>query len=92
MDRVDKVLYVKSQPQSRPHKCHWPGCDRQVPPAVWGCLVHWRKLPQRLRDAVWRTYRPGQEIAANPSVEYVKVANRIQKWIKEQALGKQEDD
>lgn len=52
-----KVKYVLSQKQTRKHHCQWPGCEKQVPPAMWGCSAHWFKLPKRLRDAIWRTYR-----------------------------------
>jgi len=36
-----KADYVRSQGQTRNHHCHWPGCDKQVPPAMWGCKGHW---------------------------------------------------
>jgi hypothetical protein len=32
-----KARYVQSQRQIRGHTCHWSGCNRQVPPAAWGC-------------------------------------------------------
>lgn len=78
----DKVEYVKSQGQTRSHHCHWPGCDKQVPPARWGCAKHWYVLPKRLRDRVWATFRPGQEVNFTPSREYLDVALEIQEWIK----------
>lgn len=77
----DKVAHVKRARQTRDHACHWPGCERQVPPAMWGCRSHWYKLPQRLRDEVWLTYRPGQETDGRPSAAYVEVARRVQQWI-----------
>lgn len=77
----NKVQYVLGQKQTRQHHCHWPGCDKQVPPAKWGCLPHWRKLPKHLRDKIWATFEPGQEIKMTPSREYVKVAKEIQEWI-----------
>lgn len=76
-----KADYVKSQGQNRNHECHWPGCGKQVPPAMWGCKTHWFKLPARLRAQVWSTYRPGQEIDMNPSEAYLKVAQKVQEWI-----------
>jgi hypothetical protein len=79
---VNKVEYVKSQGQTRSHHCHWPGCDKQVPPAMWGCTPHWYKLPANLRAQVWESYRPGQEVNATPSAAYVKVAKEVQQWIK----------
>ena len=40
-------------------------------------------LPKWLRDEVWRTYRPGQEITKDPSREYVEVIMQVQEWIAE---------
>lgn len=65
------------------HHCHWPGCAKQVPPAMWGCKGHWFTLPAGLRAEVWRTYRPGQEITKTPSAAYLDVAKRVQLWCKE---------
>lgn len=62
------------------HTCHWPDCQRAVPPAMWGCRTHWFTLPKALRDAIWREYRPGQEITKNPSKAYVEVALEVQRW------------
>ncbi len=76
-----KAEYVLSQPQTRAHTCHWPGCERQVPPAMWGCSHHWFKLPKQIRDKIWRTYRPGQEKDMSPSAAYVEAANEAQAWI-----------
>lgn len=76
-----KAAYVKAQPQTRKHHCHWPGCDKQVPPAMWGCRAHWFALPKRLRDAVWAAYRPGQEESMDVSAEYLAVAEDVQVWI-----------
>lgn len=83
MTDIDKVAYVKSQPQSRNHICHWPGCDKQCPPAMWGCKPHWFKLPRDLRNRVWRAYVPGQERRMDPSDDYLDVAREVQDWIKE---------
>lgn len=82
-DKAKKVRYVKSQGQTRAHHCHWPGCKKQVPPAMWGCYYHWMKLPKALREKVWATFEPGQEVTGTPSREYVKVAREVQEWIKE---------
>lgn len=56
------------------HNCHWPGCAVEVPPKLWGCKRHWFALPKEIRDRIWRTYRPGQEIDKAPSDEYVQAA------------------
>jgi hypothetical protein len=66
---------------SNKHTCHWPGCELEVPPAMWGCKQHWFMLPKPLRDAVWREYRPGQEKDKMPSVRYLIVAQMVQAWI-----------
>lgn len=76
-----KADHVRRAPQSRKHACHWPGCTRQVPPAMWGCRHHWFALPRHLRDRVWRCYRPGQENDLKPSAEYVAAAKEVQTWI-----------
>jgi hypothetical protein len=78
-----KVEYVKGEARRDPggHHCHWPGCDRKVAPALWGCKEHWYKLPRWLRSKIWQTYRPGQEKTKTPSREYVEVALEVQRWI-----------
>lgn len=63
------------------HTCHWPGCNKAVPPAMWGCKPHWFKLPKALRNAIWKYYVPGQEITKTPSSEYLVVARLVQGWI-----------
>jgi hypothetical protein len=78
---AEKADYVRSQVQTRSHACHWPGCDRQVPPAMWGCRTHWYALPRELRNRIWATYRPGQEATLTPSREYVAVACEVREWI-----------
>lgn len=88
MTTARKVAHVKSQTQFRPHHCHWPDCDKQVPPAMWGCRRHWFMLPAALRNRIWLTYRAGQEIDLDVSREYMEAADAVQKWIKEyQAKG-----
>lgn len=39
-------------------------------------------LPLSLRNQIWATYKPGQEITKTPSSEYVDVAMEVQAWIK----------
>jgi hypothetical protein len=69
------------------HHCHWPGCQRVVPPKLWGCREHWFRLPAHLRKRIWATYRPGQEKTKDPSAEYIAAAKAVQKWIMENAQG-----
>jgi len=62
------------------HKCHWPTCNTEVSPSLWGCKKHWFKLPKRLRDMVWATYKPGQEITKTPSRAYLAVVLKVNDW------------
>jgi len=66
------------------HTCHRPGCGREVPPKLWGCKVHWYALPKPLRDRIWSTYVPGQEITKTPSRAYLAAARDVQAWIAQQ--------
>lgn len=84
MSDQEKVGYVRRQRQTRGHTCHWPGCERQVPPAMWGCKPHWFKIPKRLRDRIWDAYEIGQEVDMTPSGEYLSVAIEVQEWIRAQ--------
>lgn len=77
----DKKDHVRRSRQTRLHRCHWPGCQTHVPPAKWGCMKHWMKLPKRLRDEIWAAYRIGQEESQTPSREYIAVAKKVQLWI-----------
>jgi hypothetical protein len=65
-----KADYVRGEARKGAggHHCHWPGCEKPVPPVMWGCKV-------------WRTYRPGQEVSKTPSAEYIAVAREVQAWI-----------
>lgn len=63
------------------HTCHWPTCTKPVPPAMWGCKMHWFKLPKYLRDKIWLTYRSCQEITKDPSDEYLLAAREVRRWI-----------
>jgi hypothetical protein len=92
--KQSKAEYVKSQGQTRPHHCHgrMPGCLGQCPPAMWGCRVCWFRLPKYLRDKVWATYRPGQEVTMTPSREYLAVADEVQDWIKKTYPTKDEEE
>lgn len=82
-----KVEHVKRARQDRSHTCHWPGCDRQVPPAMWGCRPHWYALPKNLRDRIWASYEVGQEQSMTPSKEYLAAARAVQEWIAEHHTG-----
>ena len=63
------------------HTCHWPGCKRVVPPAMWGCRQHWFSLPAAIRKDIWATYWPGQEVDKKPSAAYLEAARRAQEYV-----------
>ena len=88
---TSKAEYVTKQKQTRRHDYHWPGCDKQVPPAMWGCKKHWFTLPAKLRAAIWKHYRPGQEKDLSPSKEYLQVADTVQKWCIQYMSGESHD-
>lgn len=68
------------------HTCHWPGCQTEVLPRMWGCRHHWFSLPRRLRDRIWATYVPGQEVTKTPSAEYLEAAAAVERWINGRTL------
>ncbi len=82
----EKRAHVRRARQSRNHTCHWPGCTKQVPPAMWGCRPHWFALPKHLRDAIWDAYRPGQEVTMTPSDEYLAAADSVDAWIRKKVI------
>lgn len=84
--KVAHVKRAKAAGEARGHGCHWPGCEKQVPPAMWGCTPHWFALPKALRDRIWAAYRRGQEDTKTPSREYVVAAQAVQAWIREQIV------
>ncbi len=43
------------------------------------CRKHWGMVPERVQQAVWRTYRPGQEVDKSPSEAYM-LAQRAAVW------------
>lgn len=55
------------------HTCHSPDCNRTVPPRMLFCRAHWYALPKKIQDAIWREYRPGQEIDKKLSLRYLAV-------------------
>jgi hypothetical protein len=62
------------------HTCHWPGCKVEVPPRLWGCREHWFRLPKAIRDRIWATYVPGQEVRKDPSAAYLAVAAEAERY------------
>lgn len=62
--------------EASPHSCQARGCDTEIEPRLFMCLVHWAQVPPVLRDSIKSTYRPGQELALDkqPSEQYLKFA------------------
>jgi len=58
------------------HTCHAPNCPVEVPPKMFMCKPHWMSLRPSLRDEIWKTYRPGQEVTKDPSPEYLAAARK----------------
>jgi hypothetical protein len=81
--KADHVRARIAEGKAGNHHCHWPGCDKKVPPAQWGCRKHWYMLPIGLRSKIWAAYRIGQESDKKPSDKYVGVARQVRSWIKE---------
>lgn len=69
--------------QTNTHVCHWPGCTVEVDPKMWGCKVHWFKLPEKIRNKIWGAYRPGQEQTKDPSPQYVAAVREAMEWIRD---------
>lgn len=63
------------------HTCHAAGCSVAVPPKMFMCRRHWYMLPKKLRDSVWETYRPGQEVDKKPTVEYILTTTWCICWV-----------
>ena len=57
------------------HKCHARGCPMHVKPEMLMCRRHWYMVPNRIREAVWASYRPGQCDDMSPSVEWHQAAD-----------------
>lgn len=88
MSKADYVRGEAAIDTTTNHHCHWPGCTKRTPPAMWGCRAHWYKLPLSIRTRIWRTFRPGQEKSKTPSREYIEAAKAAQDWISEHEKGK----
>ncbi len=65
------------------HLCHAIECETPVPPKMFMCLKHWRMVPKNMQDAIWRLYRPGQEIDKNPSWEYLDATVDAMRFVRE---------
>lgn len=69
-----------------PHTCHAIGCERIVKERIFMCYWHWSRLPVTLKRRIWATYREGQEIDKNPSLEWLDAAHACRTWLQERGL------
>lgn len=56
---------------SHRNQCAATACTRTVQPDKLMCMEHWGKVPQDLKQEVWRTYR----LAKSPRATIASVAN-----------------
>ena len=59
------------------HLCHAVDCSKSIAPKYLFCGPHWAMVPSGLRQLVWQTYRPGQEVDKQPSLEYLIVQRLV---------------
>jgi hypothetical protein len=52
-------------------RCPVPGCDETIDRTRLMCRRHWYRIPRRLRDRVWRTWRSGSAVASGAHQEAV---------------------
>jgi hypothetical protein len=71
----------KTRPARPVHHCHARGCEVRVPPKMFMCKRHWFTLPKPMRDAIWATYVPGQEITKTPTAAYLDNALAAIEWL-----------
>lgn len=76
-----KLIDTDGKEIQHTHTCHWPGCDKIVPPRMYACQYHWWALPAKIRAQIWATYRDGQEIDKKPSKRYLEAVKEAEIWI-----------
>lgn len=52
-------------------RCPVPGCAEQIDRTRLMCRHDWYRVPKRLRDRVWRTWRSGREVGGRQHQEAV---------------------
>lgn len=65
---------------SEKHGCRWVGCSRMVPLNMWSCRQHWYRLPAKIRNGIWASYRPGQEDDLNPSPGWIEADEAARRY------------
>lgn len=68
------LSWIRSWNLPNAHVCHAMGCKVVVDPALLMCKKHWRMVPKRIAQEVWRHYRPGQEIDKRPTEAFLAAA------------------
>jgi hypothetical protein len=66
------------------HRCSWPGCTLRVDPHLWGCRVHWFRVPADLRRELQRHFVPGQSVSTW-TIGYRAAFEAVERWITEQS-------
>lgn len=71
-----------------PHTCHARGCDERTPRSMFMCRRHWFMVPKRMRNQIWATYVPGQELTMDPSPQYLVATRKAIDYVarKEEAV------
>ena len=57
------------------HHCHARNCQTPVKPELLMCFRHWKIVPRKIQQAVWKYYRPGQCDDKQPSPEWHQAAD-----------------
>lgn len=61
------------------HRCRWPGCPNPIDPTHWGCLEHWGRLPDSLKQSLTRT-RFAWAKSGTPTPEWQAVVRAATTW------------
>lgn len=56
------------------HKCPIKGCPAQVPHHQLMCPAHWREVPKKLQQEVYRAYRASPLSAAHQAAMNAAIA------------------
>lgn len=72
---------MPEKPEMETHRCHVPNCPMLIPPRMLMCKGHWVSVPTKLKKQIYKTYRAGQEIDKQPSVEYLQAAREAIKAV-----------
>lgn len=66
------------------HRCHAIGCSTPTTPEMFMCPVHWKMVPQLLKDAIWSTFRKGQCADKRPSRAWIQNTLEARRAVKAQ--------